>query len=100
MEQAKNTLNNNNIKERFLRDNNNIIKGDKLNSVQATAQYLAEILSAKESSMPVLYKFSWAYDKDTLTRLAGIAKESDKNGTPIKLFVWLVREELGYEKSA
>lgn len=66
------------------------------NEVARTANYLNELLQPSDDSMNLFNKFAWLYDESSLIRLAVEAKETDKRGSPTRLFVWLVKKNLGY----
>jgi len=69
---------------------------NKRQQVQKTAAYLESILKPVDNSLPLFMKFAWQFSEGALTKLAIEAKETDKQGSPTRLFVYLVKKELGY----
>ena len=67
------------------------------NEVARTVSYLNELLQPPDDSINLFNKFAWLYNESSLIRLAVEAKETDKRGSPTKLFVWLVKRDLGYD---
>jgi len=64
--------------------------------VKRIADYLESILEPRDNCSPLFMKFAWMYPEATLIKLATEARETDKQGSPTRLFVFLVKKELGY----
>lgn len=79
--------------------NNNINTSITSRRVQRLSALLHEILKPKDNCTYLFYKFAWKYEENSLIRLANEARETDKQGCPTRLFVYLVKKELGYEKA-
>lgn len=72
-------------------------KKKSLHEVETCAHTLQSMLQANEQSMPVIYKLSWLYPPRTLYSIAQEAVAGNTRSTPVPLFIWLVKEKLGYQ---
>ena len=73
------------------------MKKKSLREVEICAHTLQSMLQANETSMPVIYKFAWLYPQKLLVGLATEAITANTRKSPVPLFVWLVKEKLGYK---
>lgn len=74
-----------------------MMKKKSLHEVETCAHTLQSMLQANEHSMPVIYKFAWTYPAKSLYTIAGEAIANNTHKSPVPLFVWLVKEKLGYQ---
>ena len=72
-------------------------KRKSLREVETCAFTLQSMLQAEEKDMNMLFKFSWIYPQGRLYDIAKEAIAGNTRSTPVPLFVWLVKEKLGYE---
>ena len=70
----------------------------KRRAVHKTATKLQEILNPDHDVYGVFLKYAWRYPHNVLCDLAKEAVKSDTRGNPTKLFNWLVKVDLGYER--